>query len=105
LEKLLVDESGDYGQVLNCLLFDFEADIVSQGQNLQADELLAQVFTEAFAHIAKELDCYDAVILVVIVVSHFDHMLKNKVPSILIIKFMSEISKLFSSLLLGLDCM
>lgn len=88
--------------MLNCFLAHFEADVFSEGEDLQTYELFAEVFSEALAHAAEELDCDDAVVFVLVVVGHFDDVFEDEIAPILVIEFMRERSELFACLFLDL---
>lgn len=85
VEELLGDKFGDDWKVLDSFLSHFHTRIISQGQNLQSNELLAELLAKAFTHATEELDSNNSIILITIIMSHLDHVLQHEVPSILII--------------------
>jgi hypothetical protein len=94
-KELSVDEFGDDWQLQNGLLPHLIADVFSQREQLQSNELLAQALPETFAHTAEQLHCHYPVILVVIVVGHFDHMLQHKIPTVLVVQIVSYFCNFF----------
>ena len=87
---MFADQLGDHGEVLDGFFAHLEADVFTQRQHLQADKLFAQIFAEALAHAAEELDCHDAVVFVVVVVGHFDDMFEDEVAPIFVIEFVGQ---------------
>jgi hypothetical protein len=89
--------------VLYCFFSHLKADVLAQRQDLQADELLAEVLSEALAHAAEQLDCHDAVVLVLIIMGHLDDVLEHEVPAILVVEFMCEAPEFLAGLFLDLS--
>lgn len=75
---------------------DFERSVFPQREDLESDELFAELLSEKLAHVAEELDCYDSVLLICIVVGHFDYVLEHIVSSFVIGEFFGDVSELFS---------
>jgi len=82
--KLPIDKLSNYRQLHNCLFSDLKADVFTERKNLKSNKLLTKVFTEAFAHTTKQMDCDNTIVLAVIM-SHLNHMLQDIVSSIFVV--------------------
>jgi hypothetical protein len=71
-------------------LSDFKADVFSQGEQLEADELFAEILPEALAHTAEELHCDYAVILVIVIMSHLNDVLEYEIAPVLIVELVGH---------------
>jgi hypothetical protein len=98
-----IHKFGDHWQLQDSLLSNLIADVFSEREDLEADELLAEALAEAFTHTAEKLDSHNPVIFVVIVVGHLNHMLEHEVPPILVIQSQGHLCNLLSRQLLYLD--
>ena len=54
--------------------------------------MFAELFSEAVTHVAKELDSNNTIILVGIVVCHFDNMLEYVVAPVLVSELVGDAS-------------
>ena len=82
--KLSIYKLSYYWQLFNCLFSYLETDVFAERKNLKSNKLLTKVFTEAFAHTTKQMDCDNTIVLAVIM-SHLNHMLQDIVSSIFVV--------------------
>ena len=76
--------------MLDRLLPHLDARVIPEGEHLQADELFAKLFAETLAHAAEQLHRHYPIILVGIVMGHFDDMLEDKIPPVFIVALVSK---------------
>lgn len=81
LEKGFPDHLPDTGQVDYGLFSNFQVGVLSQGFKLQPDELFTQVLTEERSHLAEQLNGDDSIVLIGIVMGHFQYILKHALTS------------------------
>ena len=78
----------DDGQMNDSLLSNLEAGILSKRQKLKSDKLLTKRFAKDFAHIGEQLNSYNSILLVRVIMGHFDNMSQNKISSFMIINLL-----------------
>jgi hypothetical protein len=76
--------------LLDGFLSDLEANIFAQREQLETNELFAEVLPKALAHAAEELDCDYAIILIIVIMSHLDDVFKYEISPVLVIEFVGH---------------
>lgn len=87
-EKLFRNHLRNDWKMFNSLFSNFNTRIITKWQNLQPNKLFTKLLAEAVTHVTKELDSNNTIILIGVIMCHFDNMFENIVSSIFISKFM-----------------
>jgi hypothetical protein len=65
--------------------------------------LFTKVSAKTLAHTAEKLHCDDAIVFVIVIMSHFDDVLEYEVSSIFVVKLVSYCTEFTASFFLGLN--
>lgn len=70
------------------LFSDFETGVFPEWKQFKSDELFAKWFSEYFAHAGEELNCYDSILLIRVIMCHLNNMPEYEISSLIVINFM-----------------
>ena len=84
------------------LLSNLEAGILSERQKLKSDKLLTKRLAKHFAHIGEQLNSYNSILLVRVIMSHFDDMPQYEISPFMIVDLLRQLSEIFAGLFLNL---